>query len=185
MGSLIGPEGSGENTGAWWTTNIGCFAGRPGPSLRRSDNGLIRLDADVRFPENAQVFVVVPENVDARPLQIHSPRAGSSKPTSGFCKGGQGGRRRCPSYDGAHFDPPAPICSSSTGGYCRFDPTLRVDGIRRKADLAVSLPNDLQLDYDSCTPASTATLRDLAAKIVETITKTENRVCPQEDPRNT
>jgi hypothetical protein len=74
MGSLIGPEGSGENTGAWSTTNVGCFAGRPGPSLRRSGNGLIRLDADVRFPENAQVFVVVPENVDARPLQIHSPR---------------------------------------------------------------------------------------------------------------
>ncbi len=38
------------------------------------DNGLIRLDPEVRLPENAQVFVVVPENVDTRPLQIHSPR---------------------------------------------------------------------------------------------------------------
>jgi hypothetical protein len=38
------------------------------------DNGLIRLDPEIRLPENAQVFVVVPENVDERPLQIHSPR---------------------------------------------------------------------------------------------------------------
>jgi hypothetical protein len=52
--------------------------GKPMAAVRTYEgvvkNGLIRLDADVRLPENAQVLVVVPENVDARPLQIHSPR---------------------------------------------------------------------------------------------------------------
>ena len=38
------------------------------------DNGIIRLDPEVRLPENLQVFVVVPETVDERPLQIRSPR---------------------------------------------------------------------------------------------------------------
>jgi hypothetical protein len=52
--------------------------GKPMAAVRTYEgvvkNGLIRLDADVRLPENAQVLVVVPENVDERPLQIHSPR---------------------------------------------------------------------------------------------------------------
>jgi hypothetical protein len=38
------------------------------------DNGIIRLDPEIRLRENLQVFVVVPETVDERPLQIHSPR---------------------------------------------------------------------------------------------------------------
>jgi hypothetical protein len=38
------------------------------------DNGIIRLDPEIRLPENLQVFVVVPETVDERPLQIRSPR---------------------------------------------------------------------------------------------------------------
>ena len=38
------------------------------------ENGQIRLHAEVRLPENAQVFVVVPKTFDERPPQIHSPR---------------------------------------------------------------------------------------------------------------
>jgi hypothetical protein len=38
------------------------------------DNGIIRLDPEIRLPENLQVFVVVPETGDERPLQIRSPR---------------------------------------------------------------------------------------------------------------
>ena len=37
-------------------------------------NGQIRLDAEVRLPERTQVFVVVPDAVDKRPPQIHSPK---------------------------------------------------------------------------------------------------------------
>ena len=37
-------------------------------------NGLIRLNADVRLPENARVFVVVPDDAEKRPSQIRSPR---------------------------------------------------------------------------------------------------------------
>ncbi len=38
------------------------------------DNGIIRLDPEIRLRENLQVFVVVPETVDDMLLQIHSPR---------------------------------------------------------------------------------------------------------------
>ncbi len=50
------------------------------------DNGIIRLDPEIRLPENLQVFVVVPEIVDERPLQIHSPRLVHRNQLPGFAK---------------------------------------------------------------------------------------------------
>ncbi len=50
------------------------------------DNGIIRLDPEIRLPENLQVFVVVPETVDERPLKIHSPRLVRRNQLSDFAK---------------------------------------------------------------------------------------------------
>ena len=36
--------------------------------------GAIRLESNVRLPENARVYVVVPEDSDAVPARIRSPR---------------------------------------------------------------------------------------------------------------
>jgi hypothetical protein len=49
-------------------------------------NGQIRLGDDVRLPEYAQVFVVVPGAVAATPLQIHSPRLVDRSQIDDFAK---------------------------------------------------------------------------------------------------
>ncbi len=50
------------------------------------ENGQVRLDAGVRLPEHAHVFVVVPNAVDELPLQIHSPRLVDRSQVEDFVK---------------------------------------------------------------------------------------------------
>jgi hypothetical protein len=38
------------------------------------ENGRVRLDADVRLPENAKVFVVIPSISAGKTLRVYSPR---------------------------------------------------------------------------------------------------------------
>ena len=46
--------------------------------------GKIRLDGNVELPENARVYVVVPEVSDASPGRIHTPRLVDPKLASEF-----------------------------------------------------------------------------------------------------
>lgn len=47
-------------------------------------SGEIRLDGNVELPENARVYVVVPEISDASPARIHTPRLVDPEQASEF-----------------------------------------------------------------------------------------------------
>jgi hypothetical protein len=50
------------------------------------ENGQIRLREDVKLPEHARVYVVVPEMDAARPPRIHSPRLANPGHADRFAK---------------------------------------------------------------------------------------------------
>lgn len=49
-------------------------------------NGQIQLPADVRLPENAKVYVVIPEPVAPLTARLHSPRLAHPEQAAEFTK---------------------------------------------------------------------------------------------------
>jgi hypothetical protein len=48
------------------------------------EKGKIRLQANVKLPENLKVYVVVPEQVEKKTARVHTPRLVHRKQASDF-----------------------------------------------------------------------------------------------------